>query len=250
MLTIATWNLDQLTPGSWSRKDPIKQKIQEVNADIWVFTEVKHGNKLAAEFLPNYQVTTSQEYNSGHADVMICSRFPHQKISLESQSWETACILVELDSNTHLIVYGTIIPYKNYKVISQQKLTPDQVYVAPWEEHQAAIAQQGNDWASLFQKYPNHALCVAGDFNQSRNGTGWYSTQEVEDLLTEQLKRSHLTCITEKNFGLDKRQNIDHICISQSFAKSHRVLAWENFADTIKMSDHNGVMAEFLIEGE
>ena len=250
MLTIATWNLQKLTPGSGKRKDLIKQTIQEINADIWVFTEVKHSNKLAAEFLPDYQVTTSQDYNSGHADVMICSRFLHQKISLESQSWETACVLVELDSDTRLIVYGTIIPYKNYKVVSREKLASDQAYVAPWEEHQAAIAQQGTDWANLLQTYPNHALCVAGDFNQSRDSTGWYSTQEVEDLLTDQLKRNHLTCVTQKNFGLAKRQNIDHICISQDFAKSYQVSAWENFADTIEMSDHNGVMAKFSIEGE
>ena len=62
MLTIATWNLQKLTPRSGKRKDPIKQKIQEINADIWIFTEVKYGDELASEFLPNYQVTTSQQY--------------------------------------------------------------------------------------------------------------------------------------------------------------------------------------------
>ena len=247
MLTIATWNLNKLTPRSEKKKDPIKQKIQEINADIWVFTEVKYGGELASEFLPNYQVTTSQQYADGYADVMMCSRLPHQKITIESQSKDTACVLLELDSDTQLIVYGTIIPYKNYRVISRKKLAPEQAYVAIWEKHQAAIAQQGNDWANLIKTYPHHALCVAGDFNQSRDNTGWYSTKEVENLLTEQLDRSHLTCITEKNFGLT-RQNIDHICISQNFAKSYQASAWENFADTISMSDHNGVMAKFLIE--
>lgn len=248
MLTIATWNLEKLTPRSWKRKDSIKQKIQEINADVWVFTEIKHGNQLAADFLPNYQVTTSQEYNSGFADVMICSRFPHQKISLESQTYETACVSIELDSHRPLIVYGTIIPYRNDGVIKREKLALDQVHVAIWEKHQAAIAHQGNDWASLIQKYPNHALCVAGDFNQSRDETGWYSTKKVEKLLTEQLDRSHLICVTEKNFGLAKRQNIDHLCISQNFAKSYQVSAWENFTGSIEMSDHNGVMAELSVE--
>ncbi|MGV0024057.1 endonuclease/exonuclease/phosphatase family protein [Phormidesmis priestleyi] len=248
MLTIATWNLQKLTPRSWSRKDSIKQKIQEINADIWVFTEVRYGAELAAEFLPNYSVTTSQEYGSRNADVMICSRFPHQKISLEFQTYETACVLVKLDSNHPLIVYGTIIPYKNFGVVSPTKLSDDQPYVAVWEKHREAVLHQGNDWETLTQKYPNHALCVAGDFNQSRNGTGWYSTPEVEDLLTKELDRNHLICITEKDFVLTNRQNIDHICISRDFAKDHQVSAWENFTDTVTMSDHNGVMAEFLID--
>jgi endonuclease/exonuclease/phosphatase family metal-dependent hydrolase len=54
MLTIATWNLQKLTPGSWKEKAPIKQKIQEINADIWIFTEVIRGNQLAADLLPDY----------------------------------------------------------------------------------------------------------------------------------------------------------------------------------------------------
>ena len=242
MLTIATWNLEKLTPSSGKRKDPIKQKIQEIDADIWVFTEIKNGNQLAAELLPNYHVTTSQEYNSGFADVMICSRFPHQKISLESQTYETACVSIELDSNRPLLVYGTIIPYRNEKVVGLEKLPPGQAYIALWDEHKAAIAHQGNDWETLIQKYPNHALCVAGDFNQSRNNTGWYSTPEVEDLLTKQLDRSQLTCITTKDITLAKRQTVSHICISQGFAKIDHVSGWENFEGAIKMSDHNGVV--------
>ena len=254
MLTIATWNLQKLTPGSKKeRKDPIKQKIQEINADIWIFTEVIRGNQLAADLLPDYHVTTSQEYKSikakGNADVMICSRFPHQEIRLESQTYETACVSLEVDSNRSLIVYGTIIPYKNYKVVSLKNLALGQPHIALWDEHKAAIAHQGNDWETLSQKYPNHALCVAGDFNQSRNNSGWYSIPEVEDLLTEQLDRSHLECITTKDFAL-KRQTVSHICISQGFAEIDRVSAWGNFAGEIEMSDHNGVVAELSIEGE
>ncbi len=253
MLTIATWNLNKLTPGSREKKDLIKQKIQEINADIWIFTEVIRGNQLAADLLPDYHVTTSQEYKSikvkGNADVMICSRFPHQEIRLESQTYETACVSLEVDSNRPLLVYGTIIPFKNEQVVSKEKLAPGQAYVALWEKHKAAIDHQGNDWETLSQKYPNHALCVAGDFNQSRNKSGWYSIPEVEDLLTEQLDRSHLECITTKDFAL-KRQTVSHICISQGFAEIDRVSAWENFAGAIEMSDHNGVMAELLIEGE
>lgn len=249
MLTIATWNLNKLTPRSKKdRKDSVKQKIQEINADIWIFTEIKHGNQLAAELLPNYHVRTSQEYNSGFADVMICSRFPHQKISLESQTYETACVSLELDSNRPLIVYGTIIPYKNQNVVKSEKIAPGQAYIALWDEHKAAVAHQGNDWETLIQKYPNHALCVAGNFNQSRNNSGWYSAPEVEELLTEQLNRSHLECVTTKDLGLAIRQTVSHICISQGFAKIDRVSAWENVAGTIKMSDHNGVMATLSIE--
>ncbi|KAM3091757.1 endonuclease/exonuclease/phosphatase family protein [Phormidesmis sp. 146-12] len=250
MLTIATWNLQKLTPRSWSRKEAIAQKIQEINADIWVFTEVRYGAELAAEFLPNYSTTLSQEYGSRNADVMICSRLPHQKVLIESQSIETACIALTLESGLNLIVYGTIIPYKNYGVISRKNLELDEAYVSVWEKHQEAILRQGNDWANLTLQYPNHALCVAGDFNQSRNGTGWYSTKEVEDLLKKELDRNHLICLTERDFELANRQNIDHICISQNFAKSHQVSAWESFTNTIKMSDHNGVVAKVLIEGE
>ena len=112
-----------------------------------------------------------------------------------------------------------------------------------------SIQQHYQDWLCLRQKYPNHLLCIAGDFNQNRDGTQWYKDQQSVEQLTTALQALSLNCVTEmdmrKEFGLS-RASVDHICLCQSLqSQLMNVSAWEGkTTNGEKISDHNGVFLE------
>lgn len=62
------------------------------------------------------------------------------------------------------------------------------------------------------------------------------------------LMANHGQKMTQSYWANSRQQTVSHICISQNFAKIDHVSAWENFAGSIEMSDHNGVIAKLSIE--
>ena len=119
--------------------------------------------------------------------------------------------------------------------------------------------QQAKDWERITEETQN-PLWVMGDFNQSRYNYQGYGTEKVRQLLSDYLKKLNLTCVTEGDLSpflhpdpiKNKiRNNIDHICISNSFIKemkAYQVGAWDHFNEEGKyMSDHNGVFISFEI---
>lgn len=127
--------------------------------------------------------------------------------------------------------------------------------------HNENILLQSADWLQISGEYPGIPLCVAGDFNQTRDGKkGGYGTIDCRNLLTQALEICDLCCITEEDFGENgklqpdpkkgyPRRNIDHICISNSFHEnlsSISIGAWDHFTDEgTYMTDHNGVYLDF-----
>lgn len=146
-----------------------------------------------------------------------------------------------------LIVYGTIIAYKDFLIKEGSQ---------PWEEHYKSIKWHGEDWFNIISGNPNVPFVVAGDFNQTRDGSNRYSTSEGINLLGTLLEKCNLECVTEENFtetgklNADPnkgypRANIDHICISKNFFNSIEVGAWDHFNDERNYtSDHNGVFID------
>lgn len=62
-----------------------------------------------------------------------------------------------------MTVYGTIITWHGDKGPGKD---------APaWSEHYKAITDHGNDWAALIEGGSSSPLLVAGDFNQTRDGS-------------------------------------------------------------------------------
>jgi hypothetical protein len=148
----------------------------------------------------------------------------------------------------NLIVYGTIIPYHGYKGPTGES--------RKWVEHEKSIVEYGNDWKAIQDKYAGIPFIVAGDFNQTRDGSGVYCSPNGIKLLNEQLDRNKLTCITDEDFGMHNkfmpdpkkdgryRHNVDHICVSRlRFAVEH-VGVWDHFTEVNYLSDHSGVFAE------
>ena len=91
-------------------------------------------------------------------------------------------------------------------------------------------------------------MCIAGDFNQNRDCSGWYEEKQSVEMLSEAFRDLSLVCVTEENFqekGLS-RSTVDHICLSKSLVPYMlEVGAWEGEnSDGRKMSDHNGVFVD------
>lgn len=246
-LRIATWNLDHAYNSSRPKDYQVSQ-ILKFAPDILVLTETceqvdlqKNGyqvvypktknmyGKYWSSIWFNHKVRLLEEVKTANDEVAVCATF------------ETGLGNVN--------VYGTVIAYRDFRVKDGSK---------PWEEHYKSIKWHGQDWSDIINFEPNIPLIVAGDFNQTRDGSNRYSSPEGIDLLSKELRRNKLICLTEENFGISgklsedpkkgfPRANIDHICISAGYFQNFEIGAWDHFSeDGTYMSDHNGVFVDLI----
>lgn len=239
-MRIATWNLERPKERGWSRNPKIIDKISDVDADIWVLTETNSiitsdlgYNAVASAPVPDY-------HSSGENIATILSRWKITKQIDTFASNTAVCAIIDSPIGS-LIVYGTIITYAN-------DLVPPYGTSKRWEEHKKEIENHRKDWLHIQKEHSNIPMIVAGDFNQSRDGSGWYEEKESVQKLTKALQDCSLECLTEKedmkkSGKLKYRNTIDHICVSYSI--TDRLIepanAWDGKSDDGKMSDHNGV---------
>jgi endonuclease/exonuclease/phosphatase family metal-dependent hydrolase len=245
-MKIATWNLDHASNSS-RPIDAQKEQIKNIKADIVVLTETT--DKVDLSKLGYSCVTPHQKNKYGKYWSTIWSKWPiTQQINCYDN--ETAvCAEIKTPSGD-LIVYGTIITWRNDPGTDPKSRSP------VWEEHDKAIVDHGNDWRAIQDTYPGVPFIVAGDFNQTRDGSKAYCSPNGIQLLTEQLNRNGLTCITEEDFGARNklmpdpkkdgryRHNVDHICVSKSEIQVDSVGVWDHFTENTYWSDHNGTYAE------
>lgn len=243
-LRIATWNLERPKMNGIAKNSRRLEKIREIDADLWVLTETS-----SAITLDGYQSLASGSesgyHSTGENFVTIWSRWPIRRRLPTFDSTLTVC--AEVDSPVGpMIVFGTIITYAN-------DVGPNGT-ARRWEEHRKSIAYHTADWHRLRKEFPDHLFCVAGDFNQSRDGSGWYEDLQSVKMLTSGLDRCSLQCVTEDDMRaigiLQSRASIDHICLSKSLASQVvAVGAWEGrTADGCRMSDHNGIVVDIYAQ--
>ncbi|WP_295391713.1 endonuclease/exonuclease/phosphatase family protein [uncultured Thiodictyon sp.] len=241
-MRIATWNLERPRKGGEIKNALLLQRMREIDADIWVLTEASE-----AVFLPGYYAVATPPldgyHRPGETSTAVLSRWP---IIGEAPTWDprlSVCAKVAAPSGT-VHVYGTIIAYANDKGQSETSKR--------WVEHRRSIEKHRSDWLKLSQSHSSQTpLVVAGDFNQSRDGSGWYQDKFSVDLLSDVLRQSGLQCVTEQDFrktqGLS-RASIDHICLPEQLAGCvSKVAAWEGAVDGRAVSDHNGVYVQIDI---
>jgi endonuclease/exonuclease/phosphatase family metal-dependent hydrolase len=234
-LKIATWNLNHPKPNSWKKKPLIEAQIHKIDADIWILTET---NNAAIDLSSTHGKFTSTEYgkHDAYTTAWIKSSFSGQP--LKTFDPEIAvCVSVEIPKG-QILIYGTIITWHGDRGKNEQSKN--------WEEHYKSIQSHGDDWHRLLHENPDSRLLVAGDFNQARDGSNWYGTKQGIDLLTEQLERNNLICLTHK-VKPRLRHNIDHICITKDWAIAGHPKGWEGTVDGVVLSDHNGVYVEICI---
>ena len=180
-LRIATWNVERPKINGHSKNSRRIGKIREIDADLWVLTETSTAivingyASLAAESQPGYHLT-------GESFATIWSRWPiRRRVPTFDPNF---AVCAEVDSPVGpMIVFGTIITYANDRGPNGK--------ARRWEEHRKSIESHSDAWYRLHKEFPGHLFCVAGDFNQSRDGSGWYEDAESLNMLTLALDRSN-----------------------------------------------------------
>lgn len=247
-IQIATWNIDRPEQKENVTKENqrILEQIREVNADIWILTETSAliipESRKPDPFSGFVGLASRPESPSkpGQNKTTIWSRYGIKR-SIETYDPDTI-VCAEIDTPIGLmLVYGTIITYWG---------DTNEKYPKAWMYHQAEIEEQGKDLLKISQKFPDHILCVAGDFNQNWDGTKWFPNGKMNDDSVSKL-REHLTdrsliCVTRKDIRKEMgyhRASVDHICLSERIAN-------RNIKDDYWCVDgftHNGVCVDIPI---
>lgn len=235
-LKIATWNLQRPSKGgprNAARLRLLKEWMKgEQRPDIWVLTETREvidlgegWHSLASFPLPDYHA-------EGETLVTIWSRWPIAPVSVTRF---TACAEILIPELRPLLIYGTVLPW------DKDKGPTERIETARWEEHHRQVRSQTAEWITLAQSYPEHFLCIAGDFNQHRGALGAYRERRSVDRVTEALATSSLHCVTVDPPGHEalSKPLVDHVCLPQwaAAAASVTVLPFDA-APVAGLSDH------------
>ena len=246
---IATWNLQRPRTTCAQRIPYILTRLHDVDAAVWVLTETNSVIDLSTTHSPIVSPAVQTLHCPGENWTTIWSRYPAKAVQTIDP---TVAVCAEIDTpDGQWIVYGTVLPYHADRGQSGCEIN--------WSEHYRVISLQGEDWRSLRGRFPDHRFCVAGDFNQSRDGLRWpwgqyYGTEMGRELLTAELDRTRLKCVTEVNLlaerKLTTRSTIDHICVDlDSASRVQCVNAWEaGCGDGVPLSDHSGISIDIVAE--
>jgi len=236
VLRIGTWNVEYAYP---NRLEAIRRVLAENVADIWVLTETH--DDLAPPGCPFVAHSKPRPKNwSGIRDgsrwVSIWSRLPIiETVYLPGSDRErTVVARIELEPESTLLVYGTVMPWKG----DRGKFD--------WSEHHRVVPEQCAEWRALREQFPDAAFCVAGDYNTDMGTGGYYGTREGIALLRTGLGDCGLYCATDPArmpAGLLPHPPIDHVALPDAWRdRTAVVAAWP--ADKKTLSDHSGLIVE------
>ena len=192
------------------------RRMGAVDADIWVLTETHFGHAPSAK----------------HRHSVFSP--PHPERRPEPERW--AAIWSRLTSRPSWILRrtpevpvaglvatpdGPVLVWDGPR-LGERARHDDGRSARMWEVHLAEIDRQGAEWAQLRSAYPETPMVVAGDFNQDRDGSGWYGTDATRDRLTGALNRAGLVFradLDAVSAGLLKAHHlVDHICMTRDLA--------------------------------
>lgn len=238
-MKIATWNLERPPSGRSDRKARAIELMKSIKAEIWALTETHESVQLDG-YSAAFSMPVRGYHHAGECYSAILSSWPIAR-RLDTFSAEFAVCVEVAAPFGPCLVYSTIITYANDKGPTGLSKR--------WAEHRLSVRRHIDDWRRLRAAFPDHSMIVAGDFNQSRDGSGWYEDVEAVATLSEGLKTCALECLTAFDFRrsglLQKRATIDHICLSNNLSRLNPIVgAWEGADANGKMSDHNGVWVE------
>jgi hypothetical protein len=121
--------------------------------------------------------------------------------------------------------------------------------------HYQQIERQAEDWRALRKLHPGAPLVVAGDFNQDRDGSGWYGTHRGRDLLTQALDDVNLTCVTAEDVVAIGKLRASHLighlalCTRWNISPDIRLTCWEQTdPDGTHLSDRPTVAIDLHIK--
>lgn len=235
-MRIGTWNVEYAYP---KRLDAIRQVIAAHPADIWILTETHDdlapvGCSHVAHSLPRPKNWNG--IRAGSRWVTTWSAFPIvDTIMLEAADRErTVVAKLDVGSDRPLLVYGTVLPWKGDRGVSN------------WDEHHRVIQQQSLEWQAIAAQFTDADLVIAGDYNTDM-GTGRHcgTKRGIADL-NRALSECELYCATApEHLSADilPHPPIDHISLPSKWQSRTKVAAaWP--ADRKCHSDHSGLIVQ------
>lgn len=234
LLRIATWNVQR--PSRTGTLNPLRlDKIRQENADIWVLTETRDVISLDDGWHSFSSYPIPKYHHEGETLVTIWSKLPVKPVSA---SRFTACVEIKPEGGPNMLIYGTVIPWDKDEGFDPGR-KPER-----WEEHRKQVQLQTCEWEVLARSYPTHLMCIAGDFNQHRDGVSKYRDPESVARVSTALGNVGMTCLTD---GLRKELSkplVDHICVSNTLTDSTtiNILPYDEHPN-LRLSDHHGVVA-------
>lgn len=244
-MRLATWNVERVKPKGWKIAPAQRQRMREVDADIWVLTETHVDHAPSEAHTGVFSPPFPERRPPGERWAAIWSRFPIRPIDDPAPHPRgTVAARIETPFGA-LLVYACVIPWANERTLQDGRRA------RPWEAHFETIGRIDRELERLRGAHPPVPFALAGDFNQDRDGSGWYGTDEVRERLTALLARHDLTCRTSADMvasgQLAATHLVDHICVSRALATDFRVLCWEKTTpDGLHLSDHPTVALDLL----
>ncbi len=238
-IRIATWNLQCVRPGTGARTARISSAIAKVDTDVWVLTET-HEHFSPGERYKEvaYSIPASDRKDGERwVAIWVLRDLDAVKLKIAGEPGRSAAARISLGEGRHLIVFGTVLPWRGDTATKLRGAA----------KFQSSLAVQVQDWKKLRQQSPGDSFCAAGDFNQEFQSNGPVGTKLGRAALDDVLFDAELTCLTGGNRDpLLKRgwgKSIDHILIDDALASSaHAAAVWpDEFPLSRKMSDHYGV---------
>jgi hypothetical protein len=240
VLRIGTWNVEYADVAATNARRA--DVLSNHSADIWVLTETHDalqppGVAHAAHSFPRPRY--GARVKEGSRWTSIWSRFPCEPADVTLSDPERTIVARILTPTGALVVYGTVMPWNGDKGRMGER--PG---ARGWSEFYRVAPQQIAEWRALQARYPDAALCVAGDFNVDMGAGAFYGSREAIVMLRDGLNTCALTCISEPSrfpAGRLVHPPIDHIALPSAWAHRARVTAaWEGRVGSPRLSDHSG----------
>lgn len=244
-MKLATWNLAR--PNTIGRRQALRERINKIGADVWVFTET-HGD-LARDFPFSCSSAAGRDGipgldTPGDLWVTISSTYRIEPLPTADKI-RTAAARVFPNEGAPFIVYGLVLPWLG-----------DQ-----WRGHSSAggiafreaLEVQLSDWKKLRREYPDDEFFLLGDFNQDLASSHYYGSQINRLGLIAALDACGLVALTGGENDPIRRASapcacIDHICaLSASNWTPLPGIRWPDAPKPVKkLSDHFGTAISFV----
>lgn len=235
-IKIATWNLERPASRQSARGHAIRSTIEGVGADILVLTETRTSLTLTPKYFsvhsephPDRRPDTDERWAS------VWSRWPTTVL------WQDAWSATTLVDSPHgeILVHGVVLPYMN-------EPGPAGLRVPGWSRFMEELVHQEKQWMRIRAQFPAIPLVVAGDLNQSLDGSSWYGSRQTRQALRRAVDVAGLKCLTGEDVvacrKLRRNHLVDHILATDELLVVEGISCWEpTTSDGLRMSDHPGV---------
>jgi len=234
---IATWNVERVKPQGWKIAPAQRRRMTEVDADIWILTETHIDHSPGHGYDVVHTPAIPDRRPANERWVGIWSRYTIAPITDPAPRGRgTVAAIVDAPIG-QLVIYGCVIAWANEPILA------DGSPATMWRAHAENIAQIDHDLAVIRDRHPSLPIIIGGDFNQDRDGSGWYGTNAVRQQLTDVLGRHGLACVTGFDVVaaglLGNHHLVDHICVPVSLAETAAVSCWEITDEAgVRLSDH------------